>query len=138
MSYTNFDKVAAINGFGIGPNGSEVPAISSTGQLYQSGTLLTRTAAQLNATATVLAGGSGVQSGASSVTIAVAGTAVAVTVTFAAPFATIPNVAVGITSATGDAGYNNIRASAVSTTAVTFTGNSYLAQTLGFEWIAVG
>lgn len=138
MSYTNFDKVAAVNGFGVGPSGSEITVISPTGQLYQSGTLLTRTAAQLNTAATVLAGGSGVESGASSVVIAVAGTAVPTTVTFAVPFATIPNVSVCITTSTGDAGYNNIRASAISTTAVTFTGNSYLAQTLGFNWIAIG
>ena len=79
-----------------------------------------------------------VQTGSSSIVIATAGTAVAVTVTFTTPFATVPTVAIVGTTATGDAGYNNIRATAVSTTSVTFTGNSYLAQTLGFNWIAAG
>ena len=165
MSYTHNKGYSAIDsGFATGRAGAEVQAISPTGQLYQSGTAITPTAlelnvitasgitnadlvkvhgvtltaAQINAAAIVLAGGKGVQSGASSVVIALAGTAVAVTVTFAVAFATIPNITVGVTTATGDAGYNNVRASAVSATAVTFTGNSYLAQTLGFTWIGIG
>jgi len=88
--------------------------------------------------AQILSGGNKKQSGTSSVIITTAGTAVAVTVTFAVPFTTVPTITLGITSATGDAGYNNVRASTVSTTAVTFTGNSYLAQTLGFNWEATG
>lgn len=48
MGYTHFDKVAGVNGLGVGAAGSEVVVATAAGQLYQSGTALTPTAAQIN------------------------------------------------------------------------------------------
>jgi len=48
MGYSNFDKVAGENGIGVGANGAEIVVASSAGQLYQSGTALTPTAAEIN------------------------------------------------------------------------------------------
>jgi len=48
MSYTHFDQVSGKNGIGVGAKGSEVTVASGTGQLYQSGTVVTATAANLN------------------------------------------------------------------------------------------
>lgn len=48
MGYTHFDKVSGINGLGVGAKGSEVVVATATGQLYQSGTAVTSTAAELN------------------------------------------------------------------------------------------
>lgn len=56
MSYTNFDKVAGANGIGVGATGSEVEVANATGQLRQSGTAVTATAAEINNVAGVVAG----------------------------------------------------------------------------------
>ena len=49
MGYTHFDGVSSkTQGFATGKAGAEVQAISPTGQLYQSGTAITSTAAELN------------------------------------------------------------------------------------------
>ena len=48
MGTTHFDKVSGITGVYVGKKGAEVAVASSTGQLYQSGTAVTSTAAELN------------------------------------------------------------------------------------------
>lgn len=48
MGYTHFDKVSGNNGLFAGKKGSEVQVASATGGLYQSGTAITATAAELN------------------------------------------------------------------------------------------
>lgn len=48
MGYTHFDKVAAKNGLAVGAKGAETVVASETGALYQSGTALTGTAAELS------------------------------------------------------------------------------------------
>ena len=48
MGYTHFDKVSGVTGLGVGAKGSEVVVASSTGRLYQQGTAVTATGAQLN------------------------------------------------------------------------------------------
>lgn len=48
MGTTHFDKVSGINGLYVGKKDSEVTVASLTGQLYQSGTALTPSAAELN------------------------------------------------------------------------------------------
>ncbi len=48
MGYTHFDKVSGINGIGVGAKGSEVEVANATGQLRQSGTAITASAAELN------------------------------------------------------------------------------------------
>jgi len=47
-SYTHWDMVSGINGLGVGAKGSEISVASSTGQLYQVGTLITATGAEIN------------------------------------------------------------------------------------------
>jgi hypothetical protein len=49
MSYTHFKGVSAISdGYAVGKKGSEVPVIDISGNLYQGGTLITATAAEIN------------------------------------------------------------------------------------------
>jgi len=48
MGTTHFDKVSGITGVYVGKKGAEVAVASLTGQLYQSGTAVTSTAAELN------------------------------------------------------------------------------------------
>lgn len=80
-----------------------------------------------------------VQTGVSSVTIATAGAGVLITVTFPIAFTASPLVLTtpaGISG--GDSGYLNIRISSISANSVTFACNSYIAQALVFNWIAIG
>jgi hypothetical protein len=56
MGYTHFDKVSGVNGIGVGASGSEVEVANSSGQLRQSGTAVSASAAQINATAVTTAG----------------------------------------------------------------------------------
>lgn len=49
MGYTHFEKVSGENGLAVGAKGSEVVVAGSTGTLYQNGTAITSTAAELNA-----------------------------------------------------------------------------------------
>ena len=56
MAYTHFDKVSGINGIGVGKKGSEIAVADSTGQLRQTGTAVTATAAEINKLAGVTAG----------------------------------------------------------------------------------
>lgn len=48
MSYTHNDKVCGTNGLAVGANDSEVVVADSTGVLYQGGTEVTATAAEIN------------------------------------------------------------------------------------------
>ncbi len=48
MGYTHFDKVAGENGIAVGAKGSETTVADSSGSLYQGGTKVTATAAELN------------------------------------------------------------------------------------------
>lgn len=89
--------------------------------------------------AQILSGGNKKQTGSSSVTIATAGLSVSVTVTFPVSFTTLPIVTIGVTTVTsGDSGYINVRADLTTLTSITFKVNSYLAQTINFNWEATG
>lgn len=48
MGYSHNDKPTGVNGLFVGAKGSEVQVASSTGQLYQSGTAVSGTAAELS------------------------------------------------------------------------------------------
>jgi len=48
LGVSNFDKIATKEGFIVGTPGAEVTVVGTAGQLYQSGTILTATAAELN------------------------------------------------------------------------------------------
>lgn len=48
MSYTHNDKVCGTNGLAVGANDSEVVVADSTGVLYQGGTEVTATGAEIN------------------------------------------------------------------------------------------
>ena len=80
-----------------------------------------------------------IQSGTGSTAVATAGTAVTTAVTFATAFVSAPLVVLGQTSASGGtAGYIVTLAGSVTATGFTVTANSYLAQTIGWSWVAIG
>ena len=80
-----------------------------------------------------------IQSGTGSTAVATAGTAVTTTVTFATAYAAAPLVVLGQSSASGGtAGYIVALAGSPTTTGFTATVNSYLAQTIGWSWSAIG
>lgn len=56
---THFNKVSGINGLYAGKNGSEVQVTDASGNLYQAGTLITKTAAQINQALAAVAGSTG-------------------------------------------------------------------------------
>ncbi|MDF2881564.1 MAG: hypothetical protein K0R54_2121 [Clostridiaceae bacterium] len=86
-----------------------------------------------------LNGGYKVQDGSSSVTVVTAGTGIDVTVTFPTAFSSSPLVFATIVAITGgDSGYISARVSSVSATQVVFRCNSYVPQTLTFNWLALG
>lgn len=80
-----------------------------------------------------------IQSGTGSTAVATAGTAVTTAVTFATAFVAAPLVVLGQLSASGGtAGYIVTLAASPTTTGFTATVNSYLAQTIGWSWVAIG
>lgn len=88
---------------------------------------------------TALSGGYKMQTGGSSAVVVTAGTEVQVTVTFPIAFTTIPSVGIGLTVPSLDStGYINVYVKSANTTSITFGINSYIAQTVNFNWIAVG
>lgn len=56
MGYTHHDKISGINGLAVGKKDSEIVVASATGQLYQSGTALTPTGAEINKLAGLASG----------------------------------------------------------------------------------
>lgn len=78
MSYSHWKKVCGILGLWVGAKGAEVQVASATGGLYQSGTALTPTAAQINKlftryTVTALDGSAGKKACATNGVSAIAG-----------------------------------------------------------------
>ena len=49
MGYTHFEKVSGKTGLGVGKKGSEIVVANSSGNLFQAGTQVTSTAAEINA-----------------------------------------------------------------------------------------
>lgn len=86
----------------------------------------------------VLGGGFKIQTGQSSGIVTTANTSVQVTITFPIAFGAVP-LCYASFAAPGatDAGYVNIRAAATATT-MTVTINCYLAQSIVFNWLAIG
>jgi hypothetical protein len=78
--------------------------------------------------------------GSGTIAVATAGTAVTLTVTFPTPFKNPPQIeSVSLNGASvGTAGYINLMGTAATATQFTLTANSYVAQTLTFDWVAVG
>lgn len=89
--------------------------------------------------AQVLSGGNKKQTGSNSMTVATAGTAVHAIITFPVAFATAPTITIGMVSApSGTSGYINVFPSAATATGMDVYVNSYIAQTIGFNWEATG
>lgn len=90
--------------------------------------------------AQILSGGYKKTNGSSSASVATAGTAVTVTYNFPTAYSSAPTITgIAITSASvGTAGYVNVLATSISATSVTFTVNSYVAQTIGFSFEVSG
>lgn len=90
--------------------------------------------------ATMSTGGYKMVSDVSAASVSVAGTSVTATYAFPKPFSSVPNVdGIAITSASvGTAGYINVAATSISSTSITFTVNSYVAQTIQFGFHVSG
>lgn len=72
------------------------------------------------------------------ITITTANTAVTMSITFQRPYAQVPKVFTGIINAPSINGWNMDQALNVTKTGFTLVANSYAAQTLTLNWLAVG
>jgi len=118
-----------------------VSATTSTEIGYVSG-VTSAIQTQLNGKMTVLNGGTKIQSGSSSVVIAVAGTQVTSSaITFGTAFSSAPLVYCTLqTVSSGIDTYVNVATPSANVTSSQFTviANSGKAQTIFFDWIAIG
>lgn len=86
-----------------------------------------------------LSGGNKIQSGMNMIEVVTAGTAVTNTIAFPTAFASVPNsVVAGLYGEASDAGYISVVVMSFTATTVTLKVNSYVAQPVGFYWIATG
>ncbi len=94
---------------------------------------------EINACPTVPGGtGQKIQYGQTTITIATAGTAVSKAITFGTAYSTAPVIFLTLLTGISTAGYVNIVDSSATASGFTLVANSYTAQTIGVNWMAIG